>query len=256
MNASRYKAAASCLVLAPTVITVAACGGSQNKPAQSSEPEATESETPATQAASEHAAPEPVKGVPEACARESEQGFCLPEDRFVKTLCDDVHQDVALWMFREGTPWTRAYLTRKTEAWNASGGASVQGELAFDEEVLILRERLSKSGGIQVSGAMGSYDALRWNGSCVSLMAEEITKNKPPKLLHSRVEWRWLSEPMQEALRSNQEIVETYRARRSECKGATMGEVSKKCEQLDTKLVALIVKHVREGGQLVEPKFP
>jgi hypothetical protein len=180
----------------------------------------------------------------------------LPDDRFVKTLCDDVHQDVALWMFREGTPWTRAYLTRKTEAWNASGGASVQGELAFDEEVLILRERLSKSGGIQVSGAMGSYDALRWNGSCVSLMAEEITKNKPPKLLHSRVEWRWLSEPMQEALRSNEEIVETYRARRSECKGATMGEVSKKCEQLDSKLVALIVKHVREGGQLVEPKFP
>jgi hypothetical protein len=35
-----------------------------------------------------------------------------------------------------------------------------------------------------------------------------------------------------------------------------MGEVSKKCEQLVSKLVALIVKHVREGGQLVEPKFP
>jgi hypothetical protein len=103
---------------------------------------------------------------------------------------------------------------------------------------------------------MGSYDALRWNGSCVSLMAEEITKQKPPKLLHSRVEWRSMSEPMQEALRSNEQIVETYRARRSECKGATMGEVSKKCEQLDDKLVALIVKHVREGGQLAEPKFP
>lgn len=233
------------------------CGSSPNKPVQSGETATTETETPATSAASEQtSAAEPIKGVPESCARETEQGFCVPEDRFVKTLCDDVHQDVALWMFREGTPWTRAYLTRKTEAWNASGGASIQGELAFDEEVLILRERLSKSGGIQVSGAMGSYDALRWNGSCVSLMAEEITKQRPPKLLHSRVEWRSMSEPMQEALRSNEQIVETYRARRSECKGATMGEVSKKCEQLDDKLVALIVKHVREGGTLVEPKFP
>lgn len=233
------------------------CGSSPNKPVQSGEAETTETATPSTSAASEQtSAVEPIKGVPESCARETEQGFCVPEERFVKTLCDDVHQDVALWMFRQGTPWTRAYLTRKTEAWNASGGASIQGELAFDEEVLILRERLSKSGGIQVSGAMGSYDALRWNGSCVSLMAEEITKQRPPKLLHSRVEWRSMSEPMQEALRSNEQIVETYRARRSECKGATMGEVSKKCEQLDDKLVALIVKYVREGGQLVEPKFP
>jgi hypothetical protein len=252
MNKSRYNVAVGVAAL-----LVSSCGASQKQPAQNSEAEATETEAPAAKAASEQsAASEPVKGIPEACARESEQGFCLPEDRFVKTLCDDVHQDVALWMFREGTPWTRAYLTRKTEAWNASGGASIQGELAFDEEVLILRERLSKSGGIQVSGAMGSYDALRWNGSCVSLMAEEITKQKPPKLLHSRVEWRSMSEPMQEALRSNEQIVETYRARRSECKGATMGEVSKKCEQLDDKLVALIVKHVREGGQLAEPKFP
>lgn len=252
MNISRCNVAVSFLVWALT-----ACGASQSKPAQSGETQTTETETPATGAASEQTpAIEPIKGIPESCARETEQGFCVPEERFVKTLCDDVHQDVALWMFREGTPWTRAYLTRKTEAWNASGGASIQGELAFDEEVLILRERLSKSGGIQVSGAMGSYDALRWNGSCVSLMAEEITKQRPPKLLHSRVEWRSMSEPMQEALRGNEQIVETYRARRSECKGATMGEVSKKCEQLDDKLVALIVKHVREGGPLVEPKFP
>jgi hypothetical protein len=250
-KSSRWAAALSCWVLG-----LVACGGAQNKAAQSNEPAAAEQKN-AERAASESApSAAPIQGVPESCARESDQGFCLPDDRFVKALCDDVHQDVALWMFRQGTPWTRAYLTRKTEAWNASGGASVQGELAFDEEVLILRERLSKEGGIQVSGAMGSYDALRWNGSCVSLMAEEITKNKPPKLLHSRVEWRWLSDPMQEALRSNDGIVETYRARRAECKGATMGEVSKKCEQLDDKLVALIVKHVREGGKLVEPKFP
>jgi len=234
------------------------CGGSGAAPStasdESSTPKAEQAEP--AQASEPKATAEPIRGVPETCARQSDQGYCLPEERFVKALCDDVHQDVALWMFREGTPWTRAYLTRKTEAWNASGGASVQGELAFDEEVLVLRERLSKEGGIQVSGAMGSYDALRWNGSCVSLMAEEITQRKPPKSLHSRVEWRWMSEPMQEALRSNEAVVETYRARRTECKGASMGTVSKKCEQLDDKLISVIVQHVRDGGKLVEPKFP
>lgn len=237
------------------------CGGASAQSAGGSEPEAAEPVTDdgageTASSKSTEAQPAVLAGVPESCARESSGGYCLPDERFVRKLCDDVHADVALWMFRQGTPWTRAYLTRKTEAWNASGGASVQGELQFDEEVLILRERSSDSGGIQVSGAMGSYDALRWNGSCVSLMAEEITKRSPPKLLHSRVEWRWLSDAMQEALRQNPEIVEIYRARRKECKGVSIGDVSQKCEQLDKKLVDVIVQHVRDGGQLVEPKFP
>jgi hypothetical protein len=197
-----------------------------------------------------------VQGVPTDCARQSPGGYCLPEESFVRTLCNDIHADVALVMFGPNTPWSRVFLTRNTDAWNASGGASVNDKLAFDEEVLVLRERKAQEGGMQVSGAMGSYDVLRWNGSCASLMAEEITQQKPPKALHSRVEWKWLSEPMQEALRKNSQIVEAYQARRKECKGVNFGEVSKKCEQLDTKLVNLIVQHVRDGGELATPKFP
>jgi hypothetical protein len=180
----------------------------------------------------------------------------LPANAFVKLLCDGVYADVALTMFQDGTPWARAYLTRQTDAWNASGGASVQGKLAFDEEVLILRERNAQDQGFQVSGAMGSYDALRWNGSCVTLMSEEVTFKKPPKALNSRVEWTWLSEPMQEALRENPEILAGYRARRNECKGVSVGDVSKKCAELDGKLIALIVQHVRSGGKLGVSKFP
>ena len=46
---------------------------------------------------------------------------------------------------------------------------------------------------------------------------------------------------------------EAFVARRKECKGATMGEVSKKCVQRDQSLVSAIVDYVRAGGELPEP---
>lgn len=188
--------------------------------------------------------------VPDSCAGSAD---CTPRGAWVQKLCNGVFQDVALYMFRAGTPWQRMYLTRDTEAVNASGGASVSGTLAFDEEVLVLRHRGGDDDGIQVSGSNGSYDALRWNGSCVTLDGAEVTANQPPKAKYSRVEWRWLGEQMQAALREDANINETYRAMRNECKGVTMGAVSKKCEVLDKKLIDVIVDHVRGRRELPVP---
>ena len=44
-----------------------------------------------------------------------------------------------------------------------------------------------------------------------------------------------------------------YTARRKECKGATMGDVTKKCEELDDKLSAVVVEYVRRGGAVPTP---
>lgn len=186
--------------------------------------------------------------VPEECAGD---GVCVPPGKWVNKLCEGVYQDVALYLFRKDSPWQRMYLTRETDAVNASGGASVAGTLAFDEEVLILRHRGAGKDGIQIGG--GSYDALRWNGSCVSLEAAELTERKPPKMKNSRVEWRWISDEMRRGLRKNEEVNETYRARRQECKGATMGSVTKKCEKLDGKLISVIVDHVRSSADIPMP---
>jgi hypothetical protein len=241
-------------------VSLFGCGGGAKASPEAHSPdaeeqsEASDSAESGASSSSAEAKKEELKGVPTDCAK-TEDGVCLPSSRFVQRLCDDVHADVALVMFAPGTPWKRAYLTRKTEAWNASGGASVQGELAFDEEVLILRYRGAKEGGIQVSGSGSNYDALRWNGSCVSLSGAEVTFNEPPRKLHSRVEWKWLGEPMREALRSNPLVKETFISRRNECKGASLGAVTRKCEQLDNKLVDVIVEHVRGGGALAKPDF-
>ena len=47
-------------------------------------------------------------------------------------------------MFGKGTPWTRGYLRREVEAWNASGGVSSNdSKLALDEEVVTLRANMN-----------------------------------------------------------------------------------------------------------------
>ncbi len=250
-------------VLLPKLLPVffaLACGGS----AQEAEPPAAQAQAASTeldeadegQAASKpppndsEAAPE--TGVPDQCSPKHDD--CVPPPPFVARLCDGVHQEVALYMFRQGTPWQRLYLRGKTEAVNASGGASVAGFLEFDEEVLVLRSRTVNKDGIQIGDSTGSYDALRWNGSCVSLDGGEVTTALPPKPKHSRVEWRWIGEEMRQALRRSESVTETYRARQKECKGATMGAVSKKCETLDNKLVDEIVSYVRQTSNLPQPE--
>jgi hypothetical protein len=192
-------------------------------------------------------------GIPTACSSKGGP-TCVPAGKWVRRLCSDVHADVALYMFQSGTPWQRMYLTRETDAVNASGGASVVGKLAFDEEVLILRHRGADESSIQVGSGGGSYDALRWDGSCVSLEGEELTTRHPPKAKTARVEWRWLGRDMKAALRENDSLNKAFIARKSECKGVSMGAVSKKCESLDALFVAKIVALVRGTSDLPVPK--
>jgi hypothetical protein len=157
-------------------------------------------------------------------------------------------------MFANSSPWTRIYLRGKVKAWNASGGASDNSSfLEFDEEVLALAERKADMGGMQVSGAGASYDALRWDGSCVTLSSEEVTLDKPPSPKSAKVEWRFIDDNVQEALRQNEKVNAAYLVRRKECGGASSGEVSMKCVKADQKLSDEIVTHLRGGGKLPQP---
>jgi hypothetical protein len=242
-----------CLVLS---IVTFGCGGSE-KPAESPPTDNAKSESaPAADAAATEsaaaAAAEKRSDVPEQCAKEGD--ICLPDPKFVKALCADTYPDVALVLFSKNRPFSHGFLTRKTKAWNASGGVSDnEAMLEFDEEVVLLQKRGGPSGGMQVSGAMGGFDALRWDGSCVTLAQEEVTTNKPPAAKTARIDWRFLGKSMQEGLRENPKIDETYIARKKECKGVSSGDVSLKCVKLDEKLTQVIATHVRDGGKLGEP---
>jgi hypothetical protein len=250
-----------------TVTLTAACGGNtqQGLPETPEGPEeAADSswdtgnphesyETKAPTKKVEREPEEDSKQIPTECSKLSKE-TCVPAGKWVSRLCSDVYADVAIFMFQSGSPWQRMYLTRETDAVNASGGASVVGKLAFDEEVLVLRHRVAGADDIQVGTGSGSYDALRWDGSCVSLEGEEVTSNAPPRAKTSRIEWRWLGEDMQQALRKDSTVDETYVARKKECKGVTMGSVSKKCEQLDGKLIQITADYVRGASGLPQPQ--
>lgn len=246
------------LKLSPVLLVAAFAMGCGGAPAPAESPEASskgasesageaEAESPPAEASSATAAP---ASVPTECHKGGDP--CLPDPRFVKRLCNGRYPSIALYLFAN-PKFTRAYLTRKTEAWNASGGASAGGFVEFDEEVLLLFERKADMGGMQVSGAGASYDALRWDGSCVTLSGEEVTRTKPPSPKNPNLEWRFLDDNVQEALRKNEPINTAYLERRSECKGAVSGDVSAKCVKADAKLSGAIIAHVRSGGELPVP---
>lgn len=243
------------------LVVLAACGGQKAQGSEASTPGMKEkSSEPATaeakpdasskeQAEDEKASSE----LPKECAKKDDK-LCVPPVAFVNRLCQGNFPSVALALFKKETPWTRGYLTRKTKAWNASGGAASSDELEFDEEVLVLRHRAADLGGMQVSGAGGGFDALRWNGSCVTLAKEELTLSTPPKAKNSRVEWRLIDDKMREAMRNDPKLDKAYKDRQKECKGATMGTVSDKCVKFDNALSDAIVSYVRGGGDVGKPE--
>lgn len=249
----------------PLVLALlAACGGQKAQSSDPSSPALKEksSDTATAEAKPDAASKEQAEDeksateLPKECAKKDDK-MCLPPAAFVTRLCQGNFPSVALAMFKKETPWTRGYLTRKTKAWNASGGAASSDELEFDEEVLVLRHRAADLGGMQVSGAGGGFDALRWNGSCVTLANEELTLSTPPKAKNARVEWRLIDDAMREAMRNDAKLDKAYKDRQKECKGATMGTVSDKCVKLDTALSDAIVAHIRSGGDVGKPdKLP
>ncbi|MEO6603044.1 MAG: hypothetical protein ABIQ16_24375 [Polyangiaceae bacterium] len=236
-------------------LLIAACGG-----AAVAKPVEPQSATPAPEAESPPAADSKTEvatavTVPTGCA--SKGRLCLPDQKFSKRMCNDSSPSLALYLFGNGFGFTRGYLTRKTQAWNAAGGASDNTFLEFDEEVLLLVERGADANAMQVSGAGGGYEALRWNGSCVTLAKEEVTLDKPPAPKAAKVEWRFLDDNVQEALRQDPIINTAVQKRRAECKGAVSGDVSLTCVKADDRLTQVIINYLRKDGKLPVPsKLP
>ena len=243
------------------VFLVAACGGAQSpKPEDPGNSAAAEKPAAADPAAGTASAPKADAApaavtVPTECAKSGR--LCMPDPKFTKRMCNDSFPSVALYFFGNGLPFTRGYLTRKTQAWNAEGGASDNTFLEFDEEVLLLAERGSDPNAMQVSGAGGGYMAMRWNGSCVTLAKEEVTLDKPPAPKFAKVEWRFLDDNVQAALRDDKTINTAVQTRRKECKGAVSGDVSLTCVKADDRLTQVVVDYLRKGGKLPVPsKLP
>jgi hypothetical protein len=171
---------------------------------------------------------------------------CTPPSDYVERLCSKPHQEIALALFEKATPFTRLYLRGKLD------------ELLFDEEVLTLRYHAVPKNGIQVGSAAGSYDVLRWDGTCaMAVDADMLSHSRPPKPRSARVLWHRIGDKTQTALIVASLAVKKAHAKRGkECRGAMTGDVSDACQKADAALVDAIVDYVRGGGEVPPPDAP
>jgi hypothetical protein len=248
---STVRASRSILAFAFALFSASAgCGGAPS-PAQSPEtvpaaPRAASSgevSPPHTDSDAPRAAEGSPAQVPTDCADKSAD-LCTPPRPFVERLCAKPHQELALALFARKAPFTHLYLKSKVD------------ELAFDEEVLALVFHVQPKGGMIVGSGNGSYDVLRWDGTCSrGVEAEVFTRSRPPKPRAAHVQWHRVGERMQSALIASSEAVKRAHAKRGkECKGAMTGDVSAACEKADASLVDAIVDYVRTTGELPEPE--
>lgn len=222
-----------------------ACGGNPD-PKSGANARASETKTlePAVAAAQQ-----PEEAVPTRCVKR--MNACMPPIKWAENLCGDVYEDLALYMFREGTPWTRFYMKTGLNAVNG-WGPTLDEDMVTREEVLVINHRLSKDA-LQVEGSDGTYDVFRWNGSCVTLDVNEVTAKKPSQVENPRIDWLALSDPMRDTLMKNSEVAELHEQRRIACKGASVGRVTQECEELDKEFMALVADTVRHTTDLPTP---
>lgn len=197
------------------------------------------------------------KGLPTECGS-NEGGYCTPPRGFAKKICGGDFPTAALVMFSGSAPWTHAFLTMKVKGWSASGGGAAGEELPQGEEVVVLERRVTGDmGGMQVSGPQGSYEVLRWDGSCVTLHEGELSRDAPAKPKNARIVWNSIEMDTRDALRNDPAVEAAYVKHRKECKGVSMGDVSSKCVDADRAINDAITKYIRSGAKLPEPnKLP
>ncbi|WP_394832885.1 hypothetical protein LVJ94_40920 [Pendulispora rubella] len=227
---------------APSVEPQGVAPSAESAPAESSTATITQAEVAATAAAP----------LPTTCTVQGTRKACVPDADYAKKLCSTAYPDVALSLFSQGTPFTRAYMTRDVDGWNAGGGRTSRSKLLFDEEVLVVAHRKANANGIVLvaaNGDTGSYDVLRWDGSCVSVMAEEITMNKAPKPKRAAIPWRRLEEPTKSALLAAPKVKASLEARDKACGGDDEG----KCTKAEVAFTGAIADFVRTSKSLPEP---
>ena len=94
-----------------------------------------------------------------------------------------------------------------------------------------------------VGSGNGTYDVLRWDGTCSrGVEAEMLVRARPARPRSAHVQWHRIGSALQDALIAGSEPVKRAHAKRGkECQGASSGDVSKSCEAADQALVDAIV---------------
>jgi hypothetical protein len=188
-----------------------------------------------------------VAALPTTCTNRKD---CAPPKEFAEAACHGRFPSMAIAMFEKHTPWQRLYLKAVTlEAVNAYGDRNVSAPMVFGEEVLVLRGLSQpKSGQVQVSSS--DIDVLRWDGTCATVARELFATTRMPNVVQAPIDWRYLEDPLQEALLKSKYVAIRYEQYRGACKLARESACQKATERLNEAIgVAL-----RDGLTLPTPE--
>ncbi len=228
------------LSIALTALTAASCA-SAPPPPPSVVPEPPHAEA---------APPEPIHeehALPTAC---SDGPVCVPPKDFAERVCAGAYPEVALHMFMPKTPWKRAYILRSFQAWHVGGHGDMR-ELRANEEVLLLS--VSRGGG---DGQLGgkAFDVVRWDGTCVSLMEDEITFQKPSGAVPANIAWKKLAPSFQAVFAEDKgiDMLRSTQARLCDSPAADQEPGKSKCELARRQLSLAIAQSVGHGKTLPE----
>lgn len=216
---------------------------------QEAKPELVETPAPVEVAKAEtkeEAAPAASTPLP-TCVKDKD-GTCFPSLEYVKRLCSGSYPDVALSLFAKDSPWGRGYISHDTFSWNTFGARTSRAKVSEGEEIVLLRKH-DAQGGIIVTGSAVTYDALRWDGSCVSVDTSEFSTKKPAGSKRMPLAWDKLEDATKQSLRGSPKVAAMLTRLEKDCAGSDKA----KCDRADAALSGAIVEQVRSGMPLPVP---
>ncbi len=177
--------------------------------------------------------------------------LCTPPIDFAERLCAGVHLEVALHLFAPKTPWKRAYLQRAFKAWHVGGRGELR-DLRAGEEVIIVKtaQGAAQGGGADLGGQ--AFDVLRWDGTCVSLMEDELSFRRPPAAVPANIPWKKLEPAFQSAFAADPQVELSRASQVRICEGAAAEKEpgKTKCELARRQLSLAIAQSVGRGQKL------
>jgi hypothetical protein len=205
------------------------------------------------------AAPEPVaaddpttRQIPTTCS--GTEG-CYPDPAFVERVCRGKFPALPLALFSKNAPWQHRFVQAiSVDPENTYGGPRSATAMNFGEEVVVLRKRGPGSGnGVQMSGPT-DLDVLRWDGTCATVREELFVTYNQGEMVSPHIVWKYLDDPVQEALRKSPIIERAQAAERKSCRDSSPTKPTPACDRAMKKLTDAIIIAVRLGAEVPPPE--
>jgi hypothetical protein len=215
-------------------------------------------EQPAAPAADAAPAAEPsedaslTREIPTTCS--GSEG-CYPHPAFVERLCRGKFPALPLALFAKSAPWQHRFVQAiSADPENTYGGPRSNAPMNFGEEVVVLRKRGPGGGrGVQISGPT-DLDVLRWDGTCATVREELFVSYNQGRMASPHIVWKYLEDPLQEALRKSAPIERAQLVERKNCRDSSPTKPTPACDKAMTKLTETIIVAVRMGLELPAPE--